>query len=389
MGTQMRFTGGTRLELVSPMHTQARPRATLHKLARLAGRKLSRLHVALSKRPSLAPAWAALAAPVSERLSARLGAPFPISVAWLDALVPDTSALRTHAAVAVLALDAVGDVALLELPPEAVTAWVDRLAGGPGERGVPAPPTEAELAGLQLLLLDALRALVPTSLEVLLRPRLLLVTASAHAVAARVDLKQRWVGLALALGEGEARADARLLVTQSTAWSLLEAISPQSGPVPASMAQASLAMRLSLGPTRLPAFDWGDIAPGDVLLFEGSRWADGRPTGPARLRSPSFCLGGTLTPDGFSLPQVPKEKPMSEKTEVFRPALLPVDVEVELVRFKLPLGELQSLVPGSVFGLKIQVGEPVTLRVGDTAVAMAELVDIDGEVGARVLRLIK
>jgi type III secretion protein Q len=42
-----------------------------------------------------------------------------------------------------------------------------------------------------------------------------------------------------------------------------------------------------------------------------------------------------------------------------------------------------------VLGLRLGSGEPVTLRVAGRPVAVAELVDIDGEVGARVLRLIK
>jgi type III secretion protein Q len=68
---------------------------------------------------------------------------------------------------------------------------------------------------------------------------------------------------------------------------------------------------------------------------------------------------------------------------------VPVELELELAKVRISLAELGSLQPGSVIGLRIGAGEPVTLRVGDRAVAVAELVDIEGEVGARILRLIK
>lgn len=70
------------------------------------------------------------------------------------------------------------------------------------------------------------------------------------------------------------------------------------------------------------------------------------------------------------------------------PASVPLDVEVELTRLRVTLAELSQLKPGALFPLRIGVSDPVTLRVGDRAVARAELVDIDGEVGARVLSLL-
>lgn len=67
---------------------------------------------------------------------------------------------------------------------------------------------------------------------------------------------------------------------------------------------------------------------------------------------------------------------------------LPVDVEIELTRVMVPLSELAALKPGALLPLHISANEPVLLRVGDRAVARAELVEIEGEVGARVLALL-
>ena len=67
---------------------------------------------------------------------------------------------------------------------------------------------------------------------------------------------------------------------------------------------------------------------------------------------------------------------------------LPVDVEIELTRLRLTLGELSSLKPGALLPLRISSSEPVYLRVGDRRVARAELVEIENEVGARILDLL-
>lgn len=77
---------------------------------------------------------------------------------------------------------------------------------------------------------------------------------------------------------------------------------------------------------------------------------------------------------------------MNERIEGMPP--LPVDVEIELTRLMLPLSELAVLKPGALLPLRISANEPVVLRVGDRAVARAELVEIEGEVGARILALL-
>jgi type III secretion protein Q len=68
---------------------------------------------------------------------------------------------------------------------------------------------------------------------------------------------------------------------------------------------------------------------------------------------------------------------------------LPVELEVELARVPLTLVELAALAPGMVLPLRISVGDPVFLRAGDRRVARAELVDLEGEVAARVLDVLE
>ena len=116
--------------------------------------------------------------------------------------------------------------------------------------------------------------------------------------------------------------------------------------------------------------------------------------GRGRLVTRGFELTGEFTPQGFSLNRArkralslePNVANMMEQSEAVPP--LPVDVEIELTRLMLPLSELAALKPGQLLPLRINASEPVLLRVGDRAVARAELVDIEGEVGARILSLL-
>ena len=80
---------------------------------------------------------------------------------------------------------------------------------------------------------------------------------------------------------------------------------------------------------------------------------------------------------------------MNDATQITRAPELPVDVQVELATVRLTIAELGAIQPGGVVPLRIAPGEPVTLRIGDSAVAIAELVEIEGEIGARILRLCK
>ncbi|HEX7476770.1 MAG TPA: type III secretion system cytoplasmic ring protein SctQ [Polyangiales bacterium] len=67
----------------------------------------------------------------------------------------------------------------------------------------------------------------------------------------------------------------------------------------------------------------------------------------------------------------------------------PIELRVELARFSLCLGELAQLGPGQVLSTGRRIGESVTLRAADRAIAEGELVDVDGEVGVRILKLLR
>jgi type III secretion system YscQ/HrcQ family protein len=65
----------------------------------------------------------------------------------------------------------------------------------------------------------------------------------------------------------------------------------------------------------------------------------------------------------------------------------PIDLRVELARVALTLAEISELRPGEVIVTGRPLGAEVVLRAGERAVATGELVDVEGELGVRIVRL--
>ncbi len=65
----------------------------------------------------------------------------------------------------------------------------------------------------------------------------------------------------------------------------------------------------------------------------------------------------------------------------------PIELRVELARVCVLLEDLARLAPGEVVTTGRALGAEVTLCAGERVIATGELVDVDGEVGVRVLRL--
>jgi flagellar motor switch/type III secretory pathway protein FliN len=64
---------------------------------------------------------------------------------------------------------------------------------------------------------------------------------------------------------------------------------------------------------------------------------------------------------------------------------VPVVVRVEIGAAEMPAREWAALGKGDVIALGAKVADPVLLRVGGVEIARGELVEIDGEVGVRIL----
>jgi len=188
----------------------------------------------------------------------------------------------------------------------------------------------------------------------------------------------------------ELEGNARLLLPVSAVRSVAERVAPD----PADRGKAARSARFPFGSSVRCGIAWpGEVRalqPGAAVMLPGLRAREGQLLGPLQLIRPGAVLEGQLTPGGWTLERVDMTSSATEVTRV-DPQLsaLPVELDVELGRVLLTLGELSALAPGAIVPLRISVGDPVFLRAGDRRVARAELVELEGEVAARVLELVE
>lgn len=191
-----------------------------------------------------------------------------------------------------------------------------------------------------------------------------------------------------------------------------------------------LPVRMSVGMTTVQATDVQQVQIGDVIILDqcllgpaGALWlttADGqgvrvRPTvpdiGPASAgemhaaqmpgSADTASAISFVVIEGWSVPmsQTPFNDVAPDIGNVRVPAQAAssewLDVDVISVRLtfdmgekNVMLGELRQLQPGHIFQLSSAVGDgPVFIRANGSCVGAGELVDVDGRVGVRILRL--
>lgn len=142
----------------------------------------------------------------------------------------------------------------------------------------------------------------------------------------------------------------------------------------------------------------GDVwLPGAWPMRLGPR---GEPVGPVFLAAPGSPVGvraelgedGRLVLRGNLEALCTPGTEMSESTEenelIRAVGQVPVVVRVEVGEARMQAREWASLRPGDVVALGKRIGESVTLRVGGVPVARGDLVDVDGEVGVRIVERI-
>lgn len=167
---------------------------------------------------------------------------------------------------------------------------------------------------------------------------------------------------------------------------------------------------LELATTALEVRELLRLSPGDAVVFDGLRFATlapdtdwsaelaiGAHRAPLRIDpGGALALAGdfrlTATPDRPKV-DVRKEGSMnaSGPTEMATAALAaaPIEIVAELGRVTLRGEEVLGLAPGVVLAPTIDRRRAVVLRAGGEVWAEGELVDVDGEVGVRVTRLLR
>jgi type III secretion system YscQ/HrcQ family protein len=184
--------------------------------------------------------------------------------------------------------------------------------------------------------------------------------------------------------------------------------------VPERVAIRSLhAMRVTLsargGRAWLPLSTLPELAQGDVIVLDdtalirgqGEHWRGEVSAGLFGSRSHLRCVleEQGLRVEGYAQTQIKElsmttgqvqkagdtttQTSVSDADHVATDA--PIELQVEIARFSLSLGELQRLQPGDVLITGRRIGERVSVQVGGQAFAQGELVDVEGEIGVRLL----
>ena len=356
--------------------------------ARLTTRKVGRARLELARRPTLAAEIESLRQAAASALTAALGSDVELTARMTDAPLRPARALGHAALFCLLSLGGPGAEAVLELEPRLVATLAELRTGG---RGLDVPvlaATRFERALLGELLLGVIEALRSTeAAESRWRPRLLGV-GLPRAEAERRLGSGASLALELALSSTMLRGRAVLHVPELALRAVALGV-PEHRPDPGPI---SAAVRIAFSPRVCCGAVWGaDLAgiDGAAVVLSGARIVGAELHGPLSLVRQGVRLEGGLGPEGFRHDRAELRSASQEVTHV-DPALseLPIELEVELARVSLSLAELGALRPGVIVPLRVSAGDPVFLRAGDRRVGRAELVEVDGEVAARVLELL-
>ena len=355
--------------------------------------RASRAHLMLPRRPQLAQATSHFLDACAKSLSEQLGAPLTLRGELTPTSLNPFEGLSRFSAFALFDLTAVGTIACLEVDALTLGGMLSRIAGSPQKLALPLDLTRLEEAAFGWVLLLALEAMRSNPLlEPLFAPRLMSIHTDRSAALGKLDCRKRHLSFHVRPELQGTRGILRLIVpalaVERACHSVEEAL-PET--LDGAVAAARVPARLMVGAAPLSLADVGSLNAGDVVLFDGMKLSAGVVSGPARLESRTFEINGCVDASGFTFNQARTRAITEESTmpkDVANPAL-PVEVEIELTRLLLPVAELATLKPGAVLPLHINAAQPVMLRIGDRAIAKAEIVEIDGELGARILTMQK
>jgi type III secretion system YscQ/HrcQ family protein len=162
----------------------------------------------------------------------------------------------------------------------------------------------------------------------------------------------------------------------------------------AALGDTPLRIPIVAAATRATAADVASLRVGDAWLPGAwSLGAVGKLHGPVSLAAPGAEAGlrATLGEDGRLVLLGDRVELSMQDDQTVNEAVgqalgdVPVVVRVEIGSAELPAREWAALGKGDVLALGVKIAEPVVLRVGGVEVARGELVEIEGEVGVRIL----
>jgi type III secretion protein Q len=362
----------------------AKPRARRVTLVPL--KRFSQAHLDLAARGSIRDEALAALAKATAALAEQLGEPVSANARLLDATLQPLQHLGKDATFVVVELSGASAMALVELEAPVVSHLLKLAAGSDaGATGLTAL-TRVESAALGWLVLSAISGLrTAREFDQRFAPRLVNLTMDRGEALRSIDATVRHLAIELQLSGAHPIGTARLLVPARMLQLAIQS-APQSEPPapPEALLSKAITAGVRFGRAQLLRADVGDLAPGDAIVFAGTRLVEGRFEGPARFLTRSFELSGELGADGFV---VSRAAPLTRKEH--RMSTLNVDVEIELTSIQLPIRQLGAIAPGAVLPLHITAAQTVTLRIEGKPVALAELVEVEGQIGARITAMLE
>ena len=288
-------------------------------------------------------------------------------------------------------LDGVDHGVVLELTSELCHVLVERALGGDGASPrVPGMPLdELELGALGYV---AARAAAVTSGKV----RVQSVTASRSAVLDTLSRApfEPIVVWPFELTIGNSGGAARVLLTESFGLMWLKtAVPARRFDVPSALLGLPIQLCAHAATVRLTGHELGSLEPGDVVVPQRTQLARGEHgfQGGASLHAVGQRGGAHalcwLEQRTLRIEAIEQgEHAMSDETNP--DALVkdaPIELCVELARFTVRLEDVLGLRVGEVWSTGSAIGERVVLTANGRAIARGELVEIDGEIGVRIL----
>ena len=158
-------------------------------------------------------------------------------------------------------------------------------------------------------------------------------------------------------------------------------------------------LSIELARTTITALEWSSALPGDAVVFESRPWpsfvgSDDRL--PVELIVGRYRAGATCTADG----SVHLEQPFRAKSPRARSTMsqdttqnlnndvlagAPIEIVAELGRISLRADEVVALDTGSILTFGAISPTRIELRVGDQRWATGELVNVEGQLGVRLI----
>ncbi len=365
--------------------------------------------------------------------------------------VRPASELRRHLSqpgfLAVLAPGALAGRAVLEVELALAHAAVDMLLGGAGEMVGLRPLSEIEEGVMSFVVLEALKAVAPSLEQGFPRLRLESVARGVDELAAKLGEEGHLVTLHFNAVLGSHAGMVRLVVPAS----VLEAAEPalesarrrakMRADIQANVGRLSAVrtwLRAEIGHAEILSRDLSSLRVKDVVLLDAlTARPDRGEGGTAKLRvglgrvgradaevfleddvfkarltalvlgEPAFQRGTPSESEEAAAEALSGGAGAEEQEEYTNPELqmgagvddvnnpegsdllgdVPLQIAVELARVPITAEDVVALRPGQVLELHRSPGEPVELSVNGKVVARGELVEVEGQLGVRVLSM--